>query len=101
MAISLDVIYHLVEESTYHGYLNALFNSSTRYVVIYSSNTDTQDKYQGKHVHHRKFTDWVERQKPEWALIEVKKNIYPYNGDDTKGSFADFYFFEKTEKSAG
>lgn len=101
MAISLDVIYHLVEESTYHDYLTALFNSSTRYVVIYSSNTDTQDKYQGKHVHHRKFTSWVERQKPEWSLIEVKKNIYPYNGDDTKGSFADFYFFEKIEKLAG
>lgn len=101
MGISLDVIYHLVEEGTYHNYLNSLFDSSSRYVVIYSSNTDIQDRYQGKHVHHRKFTDWVEKNRPEWTLIGIKKNIYPYSGDDTKGSFADFYFFGKIEKSAG
>jgi len=97
MGISLDVIYHLVEESTYHSYMNALFDSSTRYVVIYSSNTDTQDKYQGKHIHHRNFTSWLAKHRPEWDLIEIKKNIYPYSGDDTKGSFSDFYFFEKKE----
>ncbi|MFN3713957.1 MAG: hypothetical protein ACK4SX_09885 [Alcanivoracaceae bacterium] len=100
MGISLDVIYHLVEESTYRDYLNMLFDSSTKYVVIYSSNTDQQDKYQGKHVYHREFTCWVEENRPEWVLIDTRKNIYPYRGDDTKGSFSDFYFFEKAKITA-
>src|SRR5262249_17014059 len=38
MSLSLDVIYHLVEDETYDLYMRHLFSSSRRFVVIYSSN---------------------------------------------------------------
>lgn len=38
LAISLDVIFHLVEDNIYEAYMEQLFNSAERFVTIYSSN---------------------------------------------------------------
>ena len=39
-------------------YIQNLFNSSKKYVCIYSSNVD---KKYSKYVRHRKFTDWINK----------------------------------------
>lgn len=54
LSISLDVIYHLVEDNVFDTYMRNLFDSSNRYVCIYSSNVN---KPWEAHVRHRKFTD--------------------------------------------
>ena len=96
LSLSLDVIYHLVEDSVFEDYMGRLFASSDRYVIVYSSNTDKQANLQGNHIRHRRFTDYVATALPEWEQCEFIANPYPYNGDDETTSFADFYFFRRT-----
>ena len=43
LALSLDVIFHLVEDAVFESYMSNLFDSAQRYVIIYSSNTDDND----------------------------------------------------------
>jgi len=95
LALSLDVIYHLVEDDVFHRYMERLFSSSDGYVIIYSSNTDKNVNDQPRHVKHRKFTKWIEHHAPGWELTEHIPNRYPYNSRDGIGSFADFYIYKK------
>jgi SAM-dependent methyltransferase len=95
LALSLDVIYHLVEDDIYKAYMRKLFAASNRYVIIYSSDKRFNLGYKGTHVWHRKFTPWVKRNAPEWKLIQRIPNRYPYHGDYTTGSWADFFIYEK------
>jgi len=95
LAISLDVIYHLIEDAVFEAYLHQLFGSATRYVIIYASNTDDNSNNDVPHVRHRHFTRRVEAHCPEWTLIDHIPNRYPYNGDYKESSFADFYIFQK------
>ena len=93
LTLSLDVIYHLIENNVYEEYMNRLFDSSDKYVIIYASNKNEEHYV---HVKHRKFTNWVERNKEDWKLIKVIPNKYPYNPDKPdETSFADFYIFER------
>jgi hypothetical protein len=95
LTLSLDVIYHLIEDEIFSNYMNTLFDSSDRFVVIYSSNTDVNSENLAVHVRHRNFTKWINEKKPDWKLIKYIPNRYPYNGDTKTGSIADFYIFAK------
>ena len=70
LALSLDVLYHLVENDLFESYMRRLFDSSSRYVIIYSSNTDDNSDRAGAHVKHRQFSDWVATRLREWELIQ-------------------------------
>lgn len=93
LVLSLDVIFHLVEDDIFEQYMKRVFESSKKYVCIYSSNFNEQTAI---HVKHRKFTDWIEcNMGNKWKLEKVVKNIYPYsieNPDNT--SVSDFYFYK-------
>jgi hypothetical protein len=95
LVLSLDVIYHLVEDDVFDRYMRSLFDAATHYVIIYSSNTDDNGGYDGSHVRHRMFTRWLPDNRPSWTLIQHIPNRYPYQGDYTQGSFADFYVYSK------
>ena len=94
LTLSLDVIYHLIEDDIYHGYMKCLFESSNKFVIIYSSNTSVQEKLQPEHVKHREFTSWIDKYAPAWELLQHIPNKYPYSGNDLDGSFADFYIYK-------
>jgi hypothetical protein len=92
LTLSLDVIYHLVEDPVFETYMRHLFAASTRYVGIYSS--DTTKIAPQPHVRHRKFSDWVASNAPDFRVLERVPN--PHRGNDpTNESFADFVFYEK------
>ncbi len=95
LSLSLDVIYHLVEDIVFENYIQTLFASSHHFVVIYSSNDEKLNAVTAPHVRHRNFTDWVDKNLPEWKLIQHMPNKYPYLGNHLKGSFADFFFYQK------
>jgi hypothetical protein len=95
LTLSLDVIYHLVEDHVFDEYMRRLFASAQRFVIIYSSNSDQNPVDQPKHVRHRKFTDWVDGNAPNWKLQAHIPNKYPYNGKDETGSFADFFIYAR------
>ena len=95
LSISLDVIYHLIESEVYDDYMTRLFDSSKKFVIIYSSNTDQQFEQRVPHFLQRKFTDWVEANKPNWTLIQHIPNKFPFEDDCINGSVSDFYIYEK------
>ena len=93
LSLSLDVIYHLVEDETYEVYMATLFRASERLVIVYASNTDEQTTT--PHVRHRKFTEWVAANRPKFRLIEYIPNRFPFDPENPdNSSFADFYVFE-------
>jgi len=95
LVLSLDVIYHLVEDDIFHSHLKNIFKSSNKYVIVYSSNFD--DKHTGivEHVRHRNFTKWIEKNVLDFKLVDKVLNKFPYTGDGSNTSLADFYFYEK------
>jgi cyclopropane fatty-acyl-phospholipid synthase-like methyltransferase len=95
LALSLDVIYHLVEDEIYDNYMRRLFSSSNKYVIIYSSNFSDKD-CSVPHVVHRKFTDWVKINVSDFVLETTIQNKYPYRTEDQDNtSLADFYIYKK------
>jgi trans-aconitate methyltransferase len=95
LAVSLDVIYHLVEDAVFEDYMRRLFGAGTRFVAIYSSDTDDNRDHSAPHLRHRRFTPWVAQHAPQWALARHVPNQYPYNGDPLTTSFADFFFYAR------
>ena len=94
-SLSLDVIYHLVEDPVFETYMRHLFAAARRLVIIYSSN-DPQVHETGAHVRHRRFSDWIALHAPEWRLSEEVANRHPFDANDPdETSSANFYIFER------
>lgn len=87
LAMSLDVIYHLVEDGVFNTYMADLFAASRKYVVLYTSNTVIPGT--APCVRHREFSTWVDRNCPQWQLTYVESGINPEPGR------ADFYVYER------
>lgn len=69
LAISLDVIYHLVEDAVFFGYMATLFAAADRFVIIYSSDVEIA-RSSAPHVRHRCFSAWVASHASAWQLSE-------------------------------
>jgi hypothetical protein len=97
LSLSLDVIFHLTEDHAFNEYMKNLFSSSDRFVIIYSSDSDTLTD-EAQHVRHRQFSKWVELYLGNtWSLRRTIQNPYPLDMNDPSGtSFSDFYIFSKT-----
>lgn len=96
LSMSLDVIYHLVEDEVFNQYMSDLFKASERYVCIYSSNYNDELTSGALHVRNRKFMDWVTKNASEFELISTIPNPYQYDVNDPDNtSNADFFFFKK------
>lgn len=95
LALSLDVIYHLVEDAVFEEYMRALFASARRLVVIYSTDFEGRTEGPAIHVRHRRFTDWVAARAPEFRLRRTIENEFPADADDPTTSACDFFVFER------
>ncbi|MGM5470813.1 glycosyltransferase [Flavobacteriaceae bacterium LMO-SS05] len=95
LTLSLDVLYHLIEDEVFEAYMNRLFQTSTQYVIIYSSNYDEQVV---AHVRCRTFTNWIAAHvSQDWELMEHIKNKYPFDKNNPEHtSMSDFYIYKKT-----
>jgi hypothetical protein len=94
LALSLDVIYHLVEDPIYDAYMTRLVSAARQYVGIYSS--DVEKLAPESHIRHRCFSNWMSSRAPTWTLIERIPNPFPHDPErpnDT--SWADFSFFAR------
>jgi SAM-dependent methyltransferase len=86
LAISLDVIYHLVEDSVFMSYMTHLFSSGKMFVIVYSTNTLIPGT---PSIRHRCFTSWVEARCPQWRLMQVTE------GPDARPGRPDFFVYER------
>jgi hypothetical protein len=93
MAMSLDVVFHLVEDATFGSYMERMFDAARKFVVIYSSNHNSPPGRTAQHVRHRRFTDWIDANRPAWKLVQHAPNRYPFDEKTGEGSQSEFYFY--------
>jgi len=99
-ALSLDVIYHLVEDEVYTSYMQMLFAAARRLVVIYSSNVQQAVWKTRPHIRRRKFTAWVDANLPQWTLLRSIPKPHPprwWEGN----VHADFYVYVHRRETEG
>lgn len=95
LALSLDVIFHLIEEPLFNQYMKDLFQSAERLVIIYSTNFD---EFRSAHVRHRHFSPWVETYAPGWRLLQHIRNRYPFDAEDRQNTAeAEFYIYQRVD----
>lgn len=87
MAISLDVIYHLIEDQVFEAYMGHLFAAAERFVVVYATNACMRGT--APHVRHRHFSPWVEAHCPQWRLVQVAP------GPNSGPGRADFFTYRR------
>jgi SAM-dependent methyltransferase len=87
LTLSLDVVYHLVEDQIYDHHLSSIFLSAGKFVIVYSSNTNQITR--SPHVRHRCFTDDVAHRFHQFRLIRRMPNRHP------EFSHAEFFFYER------
>lgn len=88
LTLSMDVLYHLVEDDVFFAYLDNLFGYSDRYVLIYSTNFDKG--YEFSHQLDRKFTSTIQERTDDFKLVETINN--PHKGSDT---MSDWFVYRK------
>jgi SAM-dependent methyltransferase len=86
LAISLDVIYHLVEDSVFESHMDHLFGVGRRFVIIYSTNMISATT--GPHVRHREISPWIEKRYPSWQLVQMER------APDSRPGRPDFFVYE-------
>ena len=92
LALSLDVIFHLVEDRVYVDYLDQLFGAARRFVIIYSSDIDST--WSSPHVRHRRFSADVAARYPAWRRVSRLRHPFPYRPEaPDETSFAEFHIY--------
>lgn len=86
LCLSLDVLYHIIDFNEFEKYLRLLFEKSSKHVIIFSSNHSRNDS-SAPHIIHRKFTEWINKNISNYALIE--------EGDKFENTSAKFYTYLK------
>jgi SAM-dependent methyltransferase len=96
MAISIDVIFHLVSPESLHDYMQKLFQSAREYVLIYSSNGTVPPSIRlHSHLADNRFTDWIEQHQPHARIILHQPNQYPYDpARPADTSISDWYLYQ-------
>lgn len=87
LCLSLDVLYHLIDDEEFKFYLSNLFGKSKKYVLIFSSNYSSGIIANECPMLHRKFTDWIDITYTNFLLIdEIDNNLQ---------TTAKFFLYEK------
>lgn len=87
LSLSLDIIFHLVEDDVFESYMRHLFQSATDWVIVYSSDSEEPFGDGTEHCRNRKFTDWISTNITGWEFMKKIENKYPDR------SVADFYIY--------
>lgn len=94
LTLSLDVIYHLVEDTVFEAHMRELFDRANRFTIVYSSKKN--EMADSVHVRHRLFTEWVRINRSDFELTSSIPNRFPFDrADPDNTSFADFYIFKR------
>ncbi len=94
LSLSLDVIFHLVEDSVYHDYLDRLFSASTRFVIIYSTSVDMPSTGT-PHVRHRDCVADVAKRYPGFTRLNAFEAALPPPVRFDRGHPTKFFVYER------
>jgi SAM-dependent methyltransferase len=93
LVLSVDVVYHLVEDTVYERYMQNLFNAGESWVAIYAP--DRNDPAVDPSVTWRRFTEWIDLNAPGWLLAHHVAAPYPDDSDISVGSTSEFWFYQR------
>lgn len=69
VAISMQVVFHLLEDALYERYMDILFSFARHVVIIHAPDSQTQlPAAAHEHMRYRIFSNWVAKLHPEWIL---------------------------------
>lgn len=92
LIVSLDVLYHLIEDNVYEHYMTQLVHSNSKYIIIYAPTYDeVKDEVFGIHVKPRDFTNHSLLNQ-YYTLIKTEQNKFK-SLDHTTGSFSDWFIY--------
>jgi len=95
-AISIEVLFHLVENPVWEKYLHDLFSCATKYVIIMSTNHD-RNETASKHVFNRNFYSFIEKNYPHF---EFEKSFVSNNKDVNERFYGDYFHLFKNKKAS-
>ena len=100
LALSIDVVPHLTDESTYEHYMHALFNASRKLVLIRASNPPEACASTNGRLHHRPVMHWVEKHRPDFVLLggsDSAMTASPTAAAPSGETAAQFMLFQRTD----
>ena len=102
LAVSLDVVYHLVEDAVFDAYMRRLLEAAKRFVIIYSSNEDRLAAH--GHIRHRSFSAWMGSHEEGRRFKMIRHDQHPMGcslrehdceREQQDRSFASFWVFSR------
>lgn len=96
LAVSLDVIFHLVEDQVYDEYLDRLFNAAESYVIVYSTSVDMQATGT-PHVRHRNCVEDIAQRFPQFQRLEAEERSLPAPVASDRGHPTTFFLYHRPE----
>lgn len=93
LALSLEVIFHLVEDEIYDRYMQHLFGAADRFVLICS--TDVELDVGVPQRRHRRFSTWIDENASPWKCVTVIENPIADWGDSPLGARQDFFVYAR------
>ena len=96
LAVSLDVIFHLVEDKDYDEYMERLFNASTDYVMIYSTSIDMASTGT-PHVRHRDCVADVAKRFPAFDRLLEAEAALPAPVRFDRGQPTAFFLYRRRQ----
>ena len=95
VSMSIDVIFHLVEDAVYDEYLSRLFAAGERFVIVYSTSGDMADTGV-KHVRHRDVVADIARRFPQFERLASEEATLPPPVRFDRGLPTVFHFYART-----
>jgi hypothetical protein len=91
LAMSLDVIYHVVDDAAFQAYMTALCAASNKHLIIYSTDYESEDL---GHQRHRAVSTWMKSQ-ADFELVRTIENPYLGSADGQQQSEAKFLIYRR------
>jgi SAM-dependent methyltransferase len=95
IAISIDVIYHILDKKDFDNHMTKLFSAAKRLVVIYSW-PQKPSETMSAHIAFNDFRSWAELQAPGWQLVDHIPNKFPFDEDNPNHtSRSEFFVYRR------
>lgn len=94
LSLSLDVLFHLVEDTTYLAYLDRLFAAASHYVVVYSTSTERSPRT-FRHVRHRDVAGDIAARFHLFVRMHEEETALPPPVQSGQGLDTRFFFYQR------
>lgn len=94
LSMSIDVIFHLVEDEVYDEYMSRLFKASNRYVMVYSTSADITSTGT-PHVRHRDVVADIAARFPDFTRMHADEALLPPPVRFDRGQPTSFFMYER------